>query len=119
MIRPPPRSTLTDPLFPYTTLFRSLVQVPRAGREVEDGTRRARCGDERPVERRGAGERGAVADLGEQGRAQELQAAGEARLEDRVVRSEEHTYELPSLMRNAYAVFCLKKKIQQHYDYIN
>src|SRR3546814_9913839 len=90
MIRRPPRSTRTDTLFPYTTLFRSEsdaghaapVQIgfqrpraPRIGLEREDG---------RPVLR----------DVCHLNR----------------FRSEEHTSELQSLMRISYAVFCLKKK---------
>src|SRR3546814_1251739 len=89
MIRRPPRSTRTDTLFPYTTLFRS--EAPALGKPVlvmRDTT-------ERP----------------------EGVAAGTAKLigsdEDRIVRSEEHTSELQSLMRISYAVFCLKKKNNQ------
>src|SRR3546814_6533530 len=87
MIRPPPRSTRTDTLFPYTTLFRSPVAglVGRARDGTADhghpGGKRALC--------MGAG------------------AARGPRLPDR---SEEHTSELQSLMRISYAVFCLNKK---------
>src|SRR3546814_1985760 len=96
MIRRPPRSTRTDTLFPYTTLFRSVRDVVGAGRKA-----RGVCGDvvrRRPV-------RTAV--------------EHDARLEahDRAVgvgRSEEHTSELQSLMRISYAVFCLKKKKNHH-----
>src|SRR3546814_2333676 len=82
MIRRPPRSTRTDTLFPYTTLFRSL-RLDRVGQE----------GLHRP-------------DLGGRIHAQL------ARQRDRQARyrSEEHTSELQSLMRSSYAVFCLKKK---------
>src|SRR3546814_7309963 len=81
MIRRPPRSTRTDTLFPYTTLFRSGV-----------GTESADCG-----RLAGAGGRG------EQPlRARAPDPAGSGR-------SEEHTSELQSLMRISYAVFCLKK----------
>src|SRR3546814_2050033 len=85
MIRRPPRSTRTDTLFPYTTLFRSLV-VDGVGDLVEDL--------ERPVD-------GLVGD-----------DEGREELDDLVLgaRSEEHTSELQSLMRISYAVFCLKKK---------
>src|SRR3546814_6102141 len=84
MIRRPPRSTRTDTLFPYTTLFRSPERprplarrrLCRAGEEWQGGRP---CGAEG---RRVVGER----------------------------RSEEHTSELQSLMRISYAVFCLKKK---------
>src|SRR3546814_4050838 len=80
MIRRPPRSTRTDTLFPYTTLFRS------------GGVRAVRAGH--------ADERGG-------GGGKHPRVAG-ARLVPQ--RSEEHTSELQSLMRTSYAVFCLKKK---------
>src|SRR3546814_1360753 len=92
MIRRPPRSTRTDTLFPYTTLFRSplpgfgiaFAVHPDAHRDQDDrGEKRAKA-------------------FGELAR-----------------RSEEHTSELQSLMRISYAVFCLKKKNDQpqHYNY--
>src|SRR3546814_3196983 len=81
MIRRPPRSTRTDTLFPYTTLFRS-------------GSHAGRNGSRQHVERAG-GIRRAVAG-----------PASTSSLD----RSEEHTSELQSLMRISYAVFCLKKK---------
>src|SRR3546814_3232327 len=94
MIRRPPRSTRTDTLFPFTTLFRSACQFERveprlygaalgtAGRaQPQYGTRTGKLGIDRA-------RRGAV----------------------RFRRSEEHTSELQSLMRISYAVFCLKKK---------
>src|SRR3546814_6404822 len=91
MIRRPPRSTRTDTLFPYTTLFRSLRR-PR-GRAARSGHRAARAGHgrTRPRPARRAGRRAGT-------------RAGKAG------RSEEHTSELQSLMRISYAVFCLKKK---------
>src|SRR3546814_4820270 len=97
MIRRPPRSTRTDTLFPYTTLFRSVVARlsthPRAGAV----RRRAPCCCDR---RSGDGHRFA--------------AARASRARRRVhARSEEHTSELQSLMRISYAVFCLKKKTQK------
>src|SRR3546814_16207835 len=88
MIRRPPRSTRTDTLFPYTTLFRS----PPPGRRVETAPRERREGEL-------AGEGG--------GGEREREYGGE-HLTDH--RSEEHTSELQSLMRISYAVFCLKKK---------
>src|SRR3546814_2398560 len=88
MIRRPPRSTRTDTLFPYTTLFRS-----RLGRVVAV----AQCA---------AGQVGV--DVGRGARPTQLQRA--AQRAARVGRSEEHTSELQSLMRISYAVFCLKKK---------
>src|SRR3546814_11181976 len=80
MIRRPPRSTRTDTLFPYTTLFRSLQRALLRPR-----------GDGRAV--------------GYAHRNRRSLAAGHGKL-----RSEEHTSELQSLMRISYAVFCLKKK---------
>src|SRR3546814_1870623 len=83
MIRRPPRSTRTDTLFPYTTLFRSAswlqmssgTHAPRTSLKTDTAGARSNC----------AGVRAAPG-------------------------SEEHTSELQSLMRISYAVFCLKKK---------
>src|SRR3546814_6820157 len=90
MIRRPPRSTRTDTLFPYTTLFRSVRCTERIGHVVQ------------AVEERDQFEAvpGVVAGVGDL----------EARVGDAGFRSEEHTSELQSLMRISYAVFCLKKK---------
>src|SRR3546814_5976215 len=96
MIRRPPRSTRTDTLFPYTTLFRSLEHAR-----------------ERRQHRRHRGSarswwRGAWGKPGDRDR-----ALLPGRQLWRVLlreRSEEHTSELQSLMRISYAVFCLKKK---------
>src|SRR3546814_2433852 len=100
MIRRPPRSTRTDTLFPYTTLFRSHhrhVIVEGIGHHQEHG----RGCDEAKVQRIHApAER-----LDHHGHRD--QRAG--RLPE-LGRSEEHTSELQSLMRISYAVFCLKKK---------
>src|SRR3546814_10779412 len=90
MIRRPPRSTRTDTLFPYTTLFRSLpveaaVDPPRQCGPVARVAQRVEFAPpppRRPARPRRCGRR----------------------------RSEEHTSELQSLMRISYAVFCLKKK---------
>src|SRR3546814_2074820 len=99
MIRRPPRSTRTDTLFPYTTLFRS-VAAETGGLEVEAGGVTAR--------HLAGAERGAVAhDVPAVGRLERVATAGH-RVADG--RSEEHTSELQSLMRISYAVFCLKKK---------
>src|SRR3546814_7877053 len=96
-IRRPPRSTRTDTLFPYTTLFRSRrgreEGRPRGGRGPG---RRRRGGHPR---RRGRGQ------LGDGLRRPQRKLPGL-----RAQRSEEHTSELQSLMRISYAVFCLKKK---------
>src|SRR3546814_13472250 len=84
MIRRPPRSTRTDTLFPYTTLFRSEVgDADRPVPGVEVGVRVPAVVEQRlPLAHHAEGG----------------------------VRSEEHTSELQSLMRISYAVFCLKKK---------
>src|SRR3546814_3814440 len=90
MIRRPPRSTRTDTLFPYTTLFRSVAERDGGGQcQPAWGL----C-DQRPV--------AVVAGVGA---GAEPDRRGESQ-----PRSEEHTSELQSLMRNSYAVFCLKKK---------
>src|SRR3546814_19672539 len=81
MIRRPPRSTRTDTLFPYTTLFRS--NRPRVRASPQAARRFPRWRSYR-------------------------RAAAERRQHH--ARSEEHTSELQSLMRISYAVFCLKKK---------
>src|SRR3546814_2880246 len=87
MIRRPPRSTRTDTLFPYTTLFRSPVW---SGQVIAQ---------QRPFL---GVDREAVRSFFFDGRRSNPSAA--------VRRSEEHTSELQSLMRISYAVFCLKKK---------
>src|SRR3546814_6653910 len=96
MIRRPPRSTRTDTLFPYTTLFRSPACARQKRRK--DGARARPRGDPRRI-RRAARLATVVA---------RAPACGRDR--DRTRRSEEHTSELQSLMRNSYAVFCLQKK---------
>src|SRR3546814_9771107 len=107
MIRAPPRSTRTDTLFPYTTLFRSA-----AGHQHQDARHaHQRAGPFRPA-------RVGVAARGEQQGGKEdadRAAPGFAAQPRHQVaahrrRSEEHTSELQSLMRISYAVFCLKKK---------
>src|SRR3546814_3245232 len=93
MLLRPPRSTRTDTLFPYTTLFRSEHQWHEEGAEEEDDEHGGPVAGVLLPEIQAAG----VAALGD------LQDAGEQR-------SEEHTSELQSLMRISYAVFCLKKQ---------
>src|SRR3546814_3675323 len=95
MIRRPPRSTRTDTLFPYTTLFRS-EGVPYAQR---GGTDEPYEFDEPGYQ---LGQPQATEISGTKQLAQALREFGK--------RSEEHTSELQSLMRISYAVFCLKKK---------
>src|SRR3546814_2655667 len=103
MIRRPPRSTLTDTLFPYTTLFLSPVDATEAG--AHHRIQHRRTGplpvEERPDPRHLVGLHVDEKMIGRTGR----QAAAPV-----VERSEEHTSELQSLMRSSYAVFCLKKK---------
>src|SRR3546814_2236186 len=99
MIRRPPRSTRTDTLFPYTTLFRSGLRFDRAHRPRGPPAGRVEPqGSARPAPDVGAG-RGSVDLPGPAGK----------------LRSEEHTSELQSLMRISYAVFCLKKKKKHKY----
>src|SRR3546814_5254433 len=90
MIRRPPRSTRTDTLFPYTTLFRSLVDL--FGREMT-GKRLLDLGADSLV----------VTD------ATAASRRWRAIMDRTRDRSEEHTSELQSLMRLSYAVFCLKQ----------
>src|SRR3546814_10152953 len=99
MIRRPPRSTRTDTLFPYTTLFRS----DAGGQQGMPGhgklfPQRARCVQAGIAYRTAA-----------RGSQSTLRALPRNRGS---IRSEEHTSELQSLMRISYAVFCLKKKTQ-------
>src|SRR3546814_8160474 len=114
MIRRPPRSTRTVTLFPYTTLFRSLVvhEGEAAGSVgLEHHLERQQVGvgtDDRPVHER-TGDEGDVPQS-RVVRGEHREASRTAALE---VRSEEHTSELQSLMRISYAVFCLKKKTRQ------
>src|SRR3546814_8721303 len=102
MIRRPPRSTRTDTLYPYTTLFRSLAVKVADRRHAVDHQRAISLAPIQP-----AGRIMLVADVTDdlfQNVFQRHQA------HDGAVRSEEHTSELQSLMRISYAVFCLKKK---------
>src|SRR3546814_10849169 len=98
MIRRPPRSTRTDTLFPYTTLFRSLRPRGWRGTVLRGSRRRAFFRDRDETRRRGPVSRNRFAPWPDATQSQPL------------VRSEEHTSELQSLMRISYAVFCLKKK---------
>src|SRR3546814_4882688 len=118
MIRRPPRSTRTDTLFPYTTLFRSQHSGDAPHRRFHAS--RDDHGLAPPVGGRGAAEDhvAAVAEpglardgCGVLGHRQTLAGEGGLRGLERggLYRSEEHTSELQSLMRISYAVFCLKK----------
>src|SRR3546814_8353751 len=101
MIRRPPRSTRTDTLFPYTTLFRSQDQEVA---HIQPGLRHHRV----PVGR--AARHGLAHAAGRRAVAGCGQVRGRRAEEVQGRRSEEHTSELQSLMRISYAVFCLKKK---------
>src|SRR3546814_4076492 len=104
MIRRPPRSTRTDTLFPYTTLFRSRDRrnPPLSWGSLE----RIGCLIDRTVQ--------SLKRVGPQSiaRMQNAQIGCFMKLDLQKLRSEEHTSELQSLMRISYAVFCLKKKNQ-------
>src|SRR3546814_5781441 len=114
MIRRPPRSTRTDTLFPYTTLFRSEELEAEALTDLLNsylnemskiclkygGTIDKFIGDCVMV---------FFGDPASQGAKKDAVAAVSM-----AIRSEEHTSELQSLMRISYAVFCLKKKTQTH-----
>src|SRR3546814_8732696 len=108
MIRRPPRSTRTDTLFPYTTLFRSRGDHP--ARRHGDAPERPR-GDLRAL---AGGEEGREALCGEArvflGSQERIDSRRKERPPCPVKRSAEHTSELQSLMRISYAVFCLQKK---------
>src|SRR3546814_8913330 len=102
MIRPPPRSTRTDTLFPYTTRFRSpgqksltLIKAAQCSQHLLVGQAERTCTDDRM---------GGFEQITLDNRFECVPRT------DPRARSEEHTSELQSLMRISYAVFCLKKK---------
>src|SRR3546814_4126479 len=112
MRRRPPRSTRTDTLFPYTTLFRSAwTDEARAVEGRPDAqeeavalyTMHAAKGLEWPI----------VVPINTMTGIKAPDSAVTDRDSDTFYRSEEHTSELQSLMRISYAVFCLKKKNKQ------
>src|SRR3546814_3947900 len=108
MIRRPPRSTRTDTLFPYTTLFRSVAPVLSVCVTGASTTPAAMCP---------ANAAFAAASLSAM-----CAPNGHFVVTVNVTRSEEHTSELQSLMRSSYAVFCMKKKkkhqrITYHYTH--
>src|SRR3546814_5719778 len=132
MIRRPPRSTRTDTLFPYTTLFRSPDFRLVAARAHEAGQRLPGVGEQHVLDEGDAA--GGAFDVGEDDGVHVSRDSGfwirdsgfgirdwglgiaEIRLRESLIpnpesppcRSEEHTSELQSLMRISYAVFCLK-----------
>src|SRR3546814_3312522 len=95
MIRRPPRSTRTDTLFPYTTLFRSCPTNAASQVSCQDSLDTHRPNVPNSVDNREAD--------------QATTRHDDAPMSE-ALRSEEHTSELQSLMRISYAVFCLKKK---------
>src|SRR3546814_5997160 len=106
MIRRPPRSTRTDTLFPYTTLFRSkIAAIEGIGFFSGGKTGILPDGPRLPRIHAAAYSAGKGAETGKAG-VNVLDVL--SRIER--LRSEEHTSELQSLMRISYAVFCLKKK---------
>src|SRR3546814_7183607 len=114
MLRLPPRSTRTDTLFPYTTLFRS--RESRSIRPRSDAQGRGGGGGRQ----RGTSHRSAASSSSVRASTQRRPPSassssfqnGALVLSQSIRRSEEHTSELQSLMRISYAVFCLKKKIK-------
>src|SRR3546814_1848425 len=98
MIRRPPRSTRTDTLFPYTTLFRSTGNCAKLQEKMMSQTR--------------SGETITLV----KATVPALEAHGLDIVRE-MYRSEEHTSELQSLMRISYAVFCLKKKKNNNTDH--
>src|SRR3546814_2572537 len=118
MIRRPPRSTLTDTLCPYTTLFRSEVRTAVA----QFGDQRQRLRIVMLTGKLGAAFRhqppGAIFPSNdkaarrtvEKDEAQQIRRCAGEPCAEKMFRSEEHTSELQSLMRISYAVFCLKNK---------
>src|SRR3546814_6021147 len=110
MLRRPPRSTLTDTLFPHTTLFRSLGQQDLP---AEDHSRHRQGSPGRirlPVRDEAHGQLPLVGIL-------RAVPGNRLRLHQPPDRSEEHTSELQSLMRISYAVFCLKKQTEAGDEY--
>src|SRR3546814_3953367 len=133
MIRRPPRSTRTDTLFPYTTLFRSYADSPHThccmfpafpGNRTGQLPTRFLGRPQKMLRRKflkgaalaGAGSVGVAASLPAPALAQsmpEIKWRLPTSSPKSLDRSEEHTSELQSLMRTTYAVFCLKKKTQK------
>src|SRR3546814_8853071 len=115
MIRRPPRSTRTDTLFPYTTLFRSAEKASVA-QTIAEGLEEERRMDLLLAENEKLSQKNTAELEAERDRSEEL--AGRATTLEGLIqslegeiesRSEEQTSELQSLMRISYAVFCLKK----------
>src|SRR3546814_7095395 len=117
MLRLPPRSTRTDTLFPYTTLFRAAVDMAEPAGDQDEGQHVAEQADGEEAGPGGARRRQAVTPQADQ-RIEQRRREDQPRRRPRQIaelvllafiwRSEEHTSELQSLMRISYAVFCLK-----------
>src|SRR3546814_6855171 len=114
MIRRPPRSTRTDTLFPYTTLFRSLTLAVLI--EIDTDGHRSGVAPEDPVlidiaaalnSSQAANGAWLAGVMTHAGASYDCQSTAD-------IRSEEHTSELQSLMRISYAVLLLKKKTNRH-----
>src|SRR3546814_5616955 len=103
MIRRPPRTTRTDTLFPYTTLFRSQGQAAALAASLAAASQ--------PL---GVITMNAVLKT----EIHAIETAAPLEVADPTKRSEEHTSELQSLMRISYAVFCLKKTHYFNYDHV-
>src|SRR3546814_6000902 len=111
MIRRPPRSTRTDTLFPYTTLFRSKPDLMKDEADRYLG-RRGPVIDRRSREKANSKLRrwNNLRGLASGNLRRSLVGVDTKIVDVPAMRSEEHTSELQSLMRISYAVFCLKKK---------
>src|SRR3546814_4983956 len=107
MIRRPPRSTRTDTLFPYTTLFRSSFDIDQQRTQIV-----AMWTD--PAFRQRGLARLVLEDIVARARERGRRVMLDVTRGNDAARSEEHTSELQSLMRNSYAVFCLKKKKKEN-----
>src|SRR3546814_10203323 len=115
MNRRPPRSTRTDTLFPYTTLFRSPRPIVALCRDFSHRNPPiAHSASNAPREYDASAENTMTGMQARIARRAHLLVAMLRRYtaNGTIMRSEEHTSELQSLMRNSYAVFCLKKKNQ-------
>src|SRR3546814_10461321 len=142
MIRRPPRSTRTDTLFPYTTLFRSARKRPEGQRRARWARLRSTAGRLKPARKTMSSTPQSISDvtchssrdlppmlrraLGSSSVSGSrrlpcpapLISAFNARQDPLANRSEAHTSELQSLMRISYDVFCLKQQKSNH-DYIS
>src|SRR3546814_9770618 len=108
MVRRPARSTLTDTLFPYTTLFRSWVRIAS---RIESALLPYVSYEVYPVAQRDRALAWVKGEVDTPHPQAVRRIPGDDDIQEfEVDRSEEHTSELQSLMRISYAVFCLKKK---------